>query len=320
MAGSEAGKLHKDDLEGVHNALMESRLPVNLITEPQVARRDWQAARVIVLPSVECLDDDCLAALRSYVENGGGLVVTGRSSLATADGAPRGNFGLAELLGVDYSAMTPCYYTYFCPDESHPALGGLTTGFPLSVYETFQTLVRARSGTKPLGIIMAPLPGFHMGYPPHKRTGHPGMTVREVGQGRVVYFASAQGAIYSRFNHPDQKQLLASAITWAAGAPAPISADAPETLEVIPWRDETARKTTLCLLNRTGAGPAQGPSGALVHETIPLHGITVRIEKSLAGTKAMLAPAQVPLPIRWEGDHAVLTIERVDEMAIVVCS
>ena len=143
---------------------------------------------------MERLDEECQRALQAFVDNGGGLVVTGRTSLAVADGQPSENFGLADLLGVDYKGMTPHYYTYLCADRTHAALDGLSIGFPLCIYETQQTLVRPRPGTAALGVVMEPLPGFHMGYPPYRRTEYSALTVREVGKGRVVYFSSPQGA------------------------------------------------------------------------------------------------------------------------------
>lgn len=320
LATLDARQMYADDLEGFHHALIESHLPVNFLTEPELENRAFNGARVIVLPSVECLSDACIANLKTFVQAGGGLVVTGRTSLANGKGEPRANFGLADLLGVDYADMTHHYYTYLSPDQDHPAVAGLTVGFPLSTYETRQALIRPRPGTDVLGEIIDPLPGFHMGYPPHKRTGFAGLTVRKFGQGRVVYLAGAQGAIYRRFNHPDQKQLLASAIAWAAGEPAPLRVEAPSTLEVIPWRDEAKKQTIIHLINRTSAGPAQNQPGALIHETIPLHQVVLHLHQSIGGKEATLVPGKQKLPLRHEGDWSTLTIDRIDEWATVVLS
>lgn len=318
MASPEVGQVHREDLEGVHHALIESHLPLGILTEPQVERGEWGAGKAIVVPSAECLSDACLAGLRAFVASGGGLVVTGRSALATAEGEPREDFGFADLLGVSYRGMTKHHYTFVCPDKAHPVAERLTVGFPLSVSETFQTLVRAAAGTEVIGTLMEPLPGFHMGYPPYQRTEFAALAVRPAGKGRVVYLSSPQGAVYRRYNHPDQKQLLANAVTWAAGGPPLVSADGPGTLEVIAWRDDRGKETIIHLINRTGGGPAQGQSGTLVHETIPLHDVTLRVHSTLAASRAITVPDRRPVPLRREGDAVLIDIKRVEEWTTVL--
>ena len=101
---------------------------------------------------------------------------------------------------------------------------------------------------------------------------------------------------------------------------APIATDAPGTLELMAWRDDATAKTIVCLINRTAAGAAQGQAGVLVQETIPLREITLRVHKSLREQRPSSARRPGPLPVRWDGDHAVLLVDHVDEMAIVVIS
>jgi hypothetical protein len=60
-------------------ALIEAAVPFHLIFEKDLANLDGY--RVVVLPDSECLSDDQLAAIRRYVESGGGLVVTGASGM-----------------------------------------------------------------------------------------------------------------------------------------------------------------------------------------------------------------------------------------------
>jgi Beta-galactosidase trimerisation domain/Beta-galactosidase len=60
-------------------ALIEERIPFRLIFDDHVA--DLSPYRVVVLPESECLSDKQIAAIRLFVERGGGLVVVGRSGL-----------------------------------------------------------------------------------------------------------------------------------------------------------------------------------------------------------------------------------------------
>src|SRR5205085_7668047 len=59
--------------------LIEQRVPFRLIFDEHVA--DLSPYRVLILPESECLSDSQIAAIRLFVERGGGLVVIGRSGL-----------------------------------------------------------------------------------------------------------------------------------------------------------------------------------------------------------------------------------------------
>ncbi len=56
---------------------------------------------VIVLPYVPLMSDFQIDELKKFVQNGGGLVVMGLSSLKDEYGRRRGNLGLSEILGFD---------------------------------------------------------------------------------------------------------------------------------------------------------------------------------------------------------------------------
>lgn len=56
---------------------------------------------VIVLPYVPLMSDFQIAELKKYVQNGGGLVMMGLSSLKDEFGRRRENLGLSEILGFD---------------------------------------------------------------------------------------------------------------------------------------------------------------------------------------------------------------------------
>lgn len=307
-----ARALHAEGIEGIHHGLIESHIPVGVLTERDAARRQWRGARVILAPDVECLPSSCVAALETYVSEGGGLVVTGRTSLRNEDGTLRDNFALAHLLGMDFVGMTKYLYTYLILDQRHPVTEHLPMGFPMSVFETLQVKGRTHKGVSTLGTIVDPMPGAYWGFPPDIRTtGVPALTVRDYGKGRVVYAGASLGSIYKRFSHADTRQLIVDAVMWAAKGEPPVSAVAPETVEVIPWRDEQRKQTIVHLVNRTGAGPAQG-SGLVVHEAIPVHDITVEIAKELAGAKATAQPSGRRLPAKWVGDRMQVQVERLD--------
>ena len=63
----------------VEQALIQSKIPFDLVFDEHLA--DLSKYRVLILPESQCLTDGQLAAIRKFVENGGGLVATGMAGL-----------------------------------------------------------------------------------------------------------------------------------------------------------------------------------------------------------------------------------------------
>ena len=303
FAPREAQSLHRDGVSGAFHALMEEHVPVTVISERDAVAGRWNGARVAVVDAAECISPACGEALDDFVRRGGGAVITCRSSLRDGEGGLLKNFSLARLIGGDFLGMTEKWYSYANPEKEHRVTDGLTLDFPLSVYETLQVSVRPHSGTEALAAIINPLPGFHMGYPPHERTGAPALLVREHGIGRVLYAAAPLGAIYWRFNHSDNKRLIANAVRWAAGSPPPLNMEAPATVEMAAWRDEKARRTIVHLVNRTGAGLPRG-EGESMHQVIPVHDLKLIVTPPLSGQIASPTFRKLrPFPSRKARKH-----------------
>ncbi|MFB3826491.1 MAG: family 10 glycosylhydrolase [Bryobacteraceae bacterium] len=318
-APGEARSLHASGLKGCHHALMEKRVPVELVSERDVAAGRFRGARVVLIDSAECLPEACLAPLESFVRDGGGLVVTGRTSLRNGDGALRRDFALAAVAGVNYQGMTEHWYSFVNLERKHALTGGLPLNFPMSVYQTLQTRTKTQADAEVIGTIVNPLRGFHMGYPPHERTQIPALVARGCGKGRVVYAAAPLGSIYARTSHTDTRQLIVNAAIWAAGVEPPISAVAPETVETVLWRDEPAKRTIVHLLNRTGAGLAQG-EGASMHEAIPVHDVRIRLARGLAAGIARTRPGGRVLRMKTEGEWTWIDAGRLGIWEVIEIS
>lgn len=63
----------------VEQALIQSRVPFHLIFDEPLP--DLSNLKVLVLPDSECLSGEQIAKIRSFVENGGGLIATGQAGL-----------------------------------------------------------------------------------------------------------------------------------------------------------------------------------------------------------------------------------------------
>jgi len=79
-------------------ALIQARLPFTLLSDEHLMQLTPATCKVLLFPDSECLSDEQIAAIRKYVEAGGGLVVTGRSGLYDAWRRQRVTPGLEGLV------------------------------------------------------------------------------------------------------------------------------------------------------------------------------------------------------------------------------
>ena len=63
----------------VEQALIQSRIPFHLIFDEPLP--DLSNLKVLILPDSECLSDDQIAKIKSFVEAGGGLIATGQAGV-----------------------------------------------------------------------------------------------------------------------------------------------------------------------------------------------------------------------------------------------
>jgi hypothetical protein len=79
-------------------ALIQAKIPFDIIFDDQL--KNLSKYKVLVLADQECLNDDKLDLVRSFVKNGGGLVATEHTSLYTEWHERKRDFGLKDLFNV----------------------------------------------------------------------------------------------------------------------------------------------------------------------------------------------------------------------------
>ena len=95
-------------------ALIQSRVPFDIIFDDQL--KDLSRYKVLVLADQECLSDEKLDLIRSFVARGGGLVATEHSSLYTEWRQRKRDFGLQDLFGV----KAPVWHGQHPPEDILP--------------------------------------------------------------------------------------------------------------------------------------------------------------------------------------------------------
>ena len=94
----------------VEQALIQAKIPFDIIFDDQL--KDLSKYKALILPDQECLNDDQMDLIRSYVQSGGGVVATEQTSLYDNWRRRRDNFGLHDLFGVNAPRYSENLYTF----------------------------------------------------------------------------------------------------------------------------------------------------------------------------------------------------------------
>ena len=137
----------------VEQALIQARVPFQLAFDEHLGHLSPTTCKVLILPDSECLSDDQLAAIRRFVEAGGGLVATEQAGLYDEWQRLRVKPGLQGL--VDGQAPAAAYQEEV---RSTPVAAG-----PPSRKHVGQGRVVYFPGIEFDGPLPPPKPYFHIG-------------------------------------------------------------------------------------------------------------------------------------------------------------
>lgn len=264
-------------LNGWYQALLEERVPFDLLPEWKLTTEGLRRYRVLLLPSQTCLREESLAALERFVEEGGGLVACFEAGLRNVWGEMHPEGPWTALWGVRRLGEPPpplrhCYLSLETADPASPLLEGfgdtdvlpgatfLSRVAPLPETLSFLTFVPSYPVHPPEKV-----------YPDPKRTDVAVVFGRER-NGRTVYLAMDFDAAYWHSRLPDHRRLLLNALRWARrGEPLPVRVEGNGLLDVTLWRQ--ASGLAVHLVNLTTPNLFGGP----VTELVPLGPQRVRV-------------------------------------------
>ncbi|MFN8096471.1 MAG: beta-galactosidase trimerization domain-containing protein, partial [Vicinamibacteria bacterium] len=268
----------EDPALGWYQALVESRVPFELVHDGLLDEQHLASFRTLVLPNVEALSEAQCAQLAAFVRRGGGLVATGETSLRDENGAERRDFGLAALFGVAVAGRrpTPVRNAYLSLEHrsapGHPLLRGLEDA-PRIIHGVCPLDVTPRQPFPNPPVTLVPsYPDLPMEkvYVREERHDVPQVFLREEGRGRVVYFRGTSTArSWEMLSRP--LKLMRNAVAWASNEEPPVSVEGPGVLDVTVWRQRDS--LTVHLVNLTNAMTMKGP----VREILPIGAQRVRL-------------------------------------------
>ncbi len=316
---------HGDHAAGMYHALVEARIPFDMVHEACLTPERIDRYRVLILANAAALSDAQCAALSAYVGRGGRMVATFETSLYDEWGSRRPDFGLADLFGISAIGEPdgPMRNSYLSLDvdpataRRHPILDGLDDA-PRIINGVWRLRIQPRA-TFPSPLTLIPsYPDLPMEdvYPRVEKTDEREVYLREVGSGRVVYFPWDIDRTFYDVLNADHGRLLANAIRWAADETPPVSVTGRGVIDVAVWRQRSSM--TVHLVNLTNPMMMKGP----FRELLPIGPLEVQVRMpsgTRVGAVRLLTAETTPAVQRTgEGTLLVTVPEVLDHEVIAI--
>jgi hypothetical protein len=301
-------------LQGFYYALLEARMPFDIVHDEDLAQERLKQYTVVALPNAALLSNAACESLREFVRGGGALVATSETSLYNEWGERRGDFALADVFGASArgAVQGPLHNSYLQIERQHPILQGIgnTSLLPGPI---FRQPIEDISGAVLTRV--PPFPAFppEFVFPESEQTMGPSLVLRD-GKSRVVYFPDDVDRTFWRSWNRDLGLLLSNAVRWAGRDPYPARVSGPGLLDVFYW--ETESGLALHLVNYTTPALMKGPA----REIYPVgpQDIRLRVPAGFRGTTAVTLSNQREVPMQAGESEISVSIPQVGEYEVVV--
>lgn len=309
------GSKVEEATNGFYHALVEARLPFEMVHDGLLDAERLRPFKTLVLPNIAALSDSQCAQLRAFVQQGGSIVATHETSLYDEWGVRRGNFGLADLFGCTFNGKVdgPVQNSYLnIDDPAHPLTKGLDDA-PRIIHGVNQVRVKPSIPFKAPITEVPSYPDLPMEdvYPRVAHTDSAGVYSSQHGNGRVVYFPWDIDRTFWEVLSPDHGKLLRNAVSWAANEPAPIEVSGPGLIDIALW----SQKSSLAahLVNLTNPMAMKGP----YREVIPIGPIQVRIRVEHAPKSVRLLVLDKAAPFQHRGGFVEVQVPSIGVHEVV---
>ena len=242
-------------IEGAFSSLVANHLPAQL-TQPESLADPEVLSRypILYLPNIGYLTEEEVTRVTEYVEGGGRLLASYRTSLYGPEpDALLDNFALSDLLGVDRidcpEHQKKNYHDHLWHSGTFDMYARSVEGrwlantfseaiWPVNRFE----FVAARPDTEVVANLVF---GGREDEPLW-----PAVTSRKVGKGRVVYLSVAVEQLHREYRMIAIRDLMGAIMDWLHPEGRPLKITGPDQLLAIP--NEKSGTNTLFLVNHTG--------------------------------------------------------------------
>ena len=203
---------HFDAFMGIYTALTRSQVVFDLITEKNLETKlnDYQ---LLVLPQVLAMDEYTITAIKEFVKNGGNLIATFDTSLYTAEGNKRDDFGLRELFGCNAGEMAPTtMIDYISADNNNFLTNGISQSrIPCPPKRRY---VKPQKYSRELMFYYKEMPRRYLRLA--NISEKPAALLNTYGKGKVLFFPEEIDSNYIEFCFPEERQLISNAVNYLA--------------------------------------------------------------------------------------------------------
>jgi len=269
--GERAQQKVEDHAMGMYHALIEARIPFEMVNDGLLAADHVDRFKLLILPNIAALSDEQCQLLREYVARGGSLLATYETSLYTEWGKERKDFGLFDLFGASYKGQKqgPMRNSYLSLEKDprtgqyHPILAGLENAGRI-INGVHRLEVEAHEELPSPITLIPPYPDLPMEhvFPRVPKTDIREVYLRELGSSRIVYFPWDIDRTFWEVMCVDHGRLLRNAIEWAINEERPVTVTGPGVLDVTIWRQKESM--TVHLVNLTNPMMMKGPFRELI--------------------------------------------------------
>jgi hypothetical protein len=300
-------------LQGYYYALLEARIPFDIVHDEDLSAERLAQYKVIVLPNAALLSDGSCGVLQQFAAGGGSVVATFETSLYNESGEMRKDFALGELFGASVKAPVegPLRNSYLQVERQHPILNGLgdTTFLPGPIFR-----VPIKDIANPVLTRIPPYPAYppEFVYPETDQTAGPSVVVREAA-GRVVYFSDDIDRTFWRSWNRDLGRLLSNAVRWAGRDDFAAKVTGDGLLDVFFW--ETDAGLALHMLNYTTPSLMKGPTREI--STLGKQEVRLTLPKNFRAKNAFTLQARQELPFKTQGSDLLITVPQVAEYEVL---
>ncbi len=278
---SRAAQKVEDHTLGFYHALIEARIPFEMVHDRMLDPANIDRFKVLVFPNIAALSDSQCEQIRHYLGRGGSIVATFETSLYDEWGKRRQDFGLADVFGARFAGSVegPMQNSYLSVEKDpaggkyHPVLAGLEDAERIinGVYRVDVKPLR-KEAYVPLTLVPS-YPDLPMEevYPRQPKTDIPGIYLSERGRSRIAYLPWDIDRTFWEVMCVDHGKILRNTVEWAANEEKPVSVSGSGVLDVTIWRQKESM--TVHLVNLTNPMMMKGP----FRELIPVGEQRVRV-------------------------------------------
>jgi hypothetical protein len=322
--GKDWQKNSHDHSRGMYHALIEARVPFEMVNDRLLDPEHLKAFKLLVLPNIAALSEAQCAQLRKFVEDGGSLVATFETSLYDEEGRQRPEFGLADLFGVsfDQGVEGPLQNSYLrlrsdpATDQFHPVLKDLEDAY--RIINSIHRVKVTPKGDFPSPVTLIPTyPDLPMEdvYLREPEGDVRELYLREVGKGRVAYIPGDLDRTFWQILSLDHGRLLRNITHWALNEEPLVEVEGPGVVDVTAWRQATS--LTVHLVNLTNPMMLKGPFRELIPVEAQVNikippGVKVKGVKLLVSgqkPKFRIKEGRVRLKVPQIHDHEIVALD-----------